>query len=193
MKKVYVAIYNNQIFHFDNWSECKLFITGKKNVRFRSFTDGNEMKLFIDNNVKKEVAYDIEDVLYAYIKGDFTDSLKERGVYSLRLVKNGKILYKINKTVTFNKKDYPELYAVKKAVNIALKLKESRIIIIYSFLGIEMWANGSWKPKCESVGDYLFYLQQVRQDIVIDFLKSKSDSHYQLLSNIDKKGGRNST
>lgn len=53
MQKIYVVIYDNQVFHFERWSECSDFIKGKKNVRFRSFTDENEIKSFVDSNIKK--------------------------------------------------------------------------------------------------------------------------------------------
>lgn len=195
MQKIYVVIYDNQVFHFERWSECSDFIKGKKNVRFRSFTDENEIKSFVDSNIKKEVAYDIEDVLYAYASGGFADSFKEKGTYSVVLIKNGKILFKTSRTIRLkNGKDYPELYAVKKAIDLAIGLKEPRVIIVYSFLGVEMWANGSWRPKCEAVSSYLTYLQKVKQNIVIDFLKSEPDNQFMKVhsyNNLAKGGTEN--
>ena len=169
--KIYVVIFKNKIFEFNNWDDCKKFIEDKNDVRFKSFLDKNEAKKFIDANVKKSVS--LKDVPVIYPFGFlFKKDNKNVASYSYIIEYNDKILYKETK---FNNKpdsNYPvELYSIIEALELLIENKYSHCIIAYNFLGVEMWANGSWTPKSKPIERYVKQINSLKEKINLDCMQ----------------------
>ena len=62
--------------------------------------------------------------------------------------------------------------AVKKAIELGLK----ELTIYYDYMGIEMWATGGWKRNKEGTIAYYEFMQQVKSQIAITFVKVKGHS-----------------
>lgn len=181
MKKTYVAIYNNQVHKFDTWADCKKYIQDKESVKYKSFTDPIAIKQFIDGNIKKNISTHLPDVLYAFVRGSYT-TLKDTDAkyynYGAAMVINDAVCHCISGSIEPSVEALPgELMATLKAIQYAIKRKEPRIIIVYSFLGTEMYANRTWIPKKDVYSAYINQIDQYRKAINIDFLPvDKNDS-----------------
>ena len=62
--------------------------------------------------------------------------------------------------------------AIRRAVELGLK----ELTIYYDYMGIEMWADGSWKRNKEGTTAYHAYVQSVKNVIKLNFVKVKGHS-----------------
>lgn len=181
--KFYVAIYENEISEYSNWDECKKFVEGKKNIKYKGFTNELEAKKFIDSNVKPVIPFTLTDVLYVYVDGSRYVQPNKEIIYSYGLcaVKNNKIIHESNGTACDKEvaKMYQiggELTGALKGVEYAISLGEKRVIIVYDYFGVEMWANGSWSVDKQNpfVKDYVKQMTNFMKEINIDFVHVNS-------------------
>lgn len=185
--KRYVAIYQNEVYTFDKWKDCQAFVADKKDIKFKGFTDDMDIKKFIDDNIKKVINVDMKDTLYAYVYG-MRYNYKDDYLFgwSYTLLRNHQIIYSSSGIgddckIVRRYKTTGEIAAIMNAIEYALSQNEKRIIILFDFLGAEMWANGSWKPKTEDISNYVEFMQQAKKRMAIDFVKvNKQDEGYQL-------------
>ena len=62
------------------------------------------------------------------------------------------------------------------AVQRAIELGIKELVIYYDYMGIEMWADGSWKRNKKGTIAYHDYIQSVRNEIKLHFVKVKGHS-----------------
>ena len=176
-KKIYIAIYENKDYKFETWTECKEFVENKKNIIYRGFTNTQDAQEFIFKNIKRDIPFDLKDVLYMYVDGSFGYQKNDK-VYGWGIcgVKNEKVIYQncgADKEADALKSNQiaGELKAALIAIEDAIKMNEPRVILVYDYMGIEMWANGSWKPKEDKpfVLDYVKKIKSFSKRINIDF------------------------
>lgn len=182
-RKFYVAIYENEVYEFDAWTPCKLFVESKRNIKYKGFTSKMDAKAFIDNNVKQPIPFTLTDVLYAYVDGSRFVHANGEIVYSYGLcaVQNGLIVHEENgmacdKEVAKMYQVGGELTGALKGVEFALSRGEKRVIIVYDYFGVEMWANGSWSVDKQTpfVKDYVAKMKAYHEKINIDFVHVNS-------------------
>lgn len=182
-KKFYVVIFENEIHQFNDWPSCKTFVTGKPNIKYKGFTDKLEAKKFIDNNVKQPIPFDLNDVLYAYVDGSRFIQKDESIIYSYGLcaVMNNTIVHEesgmaCDKEVAKMYQIGGELTGALKGVEFAIERGEKRVIIVYDYFGVEMWANGSWSVEKQSpfVKSYVSKINGYKTKINIDFVHVNS-------------------
>lgn len=182
-RKFYVAIFENSVEEFQSWDECKSFVEGKKNIKYKGFTDALEAKKFIDSNVKPEIPFTLTDVLYAYVDGSRFVQPDGGIIYSYGLcaVKNSRIIHESNGTASDKEvaKMYQiggELTGALEGVKYAITQGEKRVVIVYDYFGVEMWANGSWSVDKQNpfVQDYVKQMNKFKQEINIDFVHVNS-------------------
>lgn len=67
-----------------------------------------------------------------------------------------------------------EISGVKAILKKAMELNLKELTIIYDYLGIEMWANGTW--NCNKVGTMIYqdYCKEIQTKIKLQFTKVKS-------------------
>lgn len=182
-RKFYVVIFQNEIHQFTDWPSCKAFVDGKPNIKYKGFTDKMEAKKFIDNNVKQPISFTLNDVLYAYIDG--SRLVKKDGTiiysYGLCAVLNGQIIHEecgmaCDENVAKMYQIGGELTGAIKGVEYALKQGEKRVIIVYDYFGVEMWANGSWSVEKQGpfIREYVDKMNQFKKKINIDFVHVNS-------------------
>ena len=69
-----------------------------------------------------------------------------------------------------------EIAGAMAAVNKALELGLKELAIYYDYMGIEMWATGGWKRNKAGTIAYYDFMQSVKDDINISFVKVKGHS-----------------
>lgn len=182
-RKFYLAIYENTLHKFENWDKCKEFVEGKKNIKYKGFTDEYEAKNFVDNNIKPEIPFNLTDVLYVYVDGSRFVQPNGEIIYSYGLcaVKDEKIVHETfgsacDKEVAKMYQIGGELTGAIKGVEYALSMKEKRVIIVYDYFGVEMWANGSWSVDKQNafVKNYVDQMKKFKDQINIDFVHVNS-------------------
>ena len=168
--KFYVAIYKNKSYVFEQWNECKNFIDNKDDVRFKSFTSMEDAKKFVDANIKKQVSLQNVPIIYPY-GFLFEKDGKKVLSYSFIVEFNNDVIFKKTKYNNKPFSNYPaELYSVIEALELLIENHYNHAIIAYNFLGIEMWTNGSWKPKNKNIENYVKKMQTLKSKINYDFL-----------------------
>lgn len=173
--KFYVAIYKNKSYVFEQWNKCKDFINEKNDVRFKSFTNMEDAKLFIDANIKKQLSLQNIPIIYPY-GFSFKKDNKNAVSYSFIVEFNNDIIFKKTKYNNKPYDNYPvELYSILDALDLLINHQYNHAIIAYNFLGIEMWANGSWKPKNKNIENYVIKMQKLKTKINYDFLHIERD------------------
>ncbi|MDU2132368.1 MAG: RNase H family protein, partial [Finegoldia magna] len=65
------------------------------------------------------------------------------------------------------------VFAIKKAV----ELKMDKITIFYDYQGIESWANGDWKTNNNLTKSYKKFIDEIKPQIDINFVKVKGHSN----------------
>lgn len=183
-KKKYIAIYEGKANIFYTWKECKEFVDNKKGVLYKGFLDPEEdekARQYIDANIKKKIPFDLPDVLYAYVDGSYNKVNGEDYIgYGCVFVKNLVEIDNLHGRVLNSKGESMnqvtgELEGACLALEKAIKDGEKRVVIIYDFVGIEAWANGSWSIKNDVVKAYIERFNKNRKHIAVDMIRV--DSH----------------
>ena len=158
------------------WDACKAMVDGFPGAKYKGFESLAEAELFLQGAsvVKTEVAN-----VYAFVDGSFNSVTGVYG-YGGFLMENGQ------KHILQGAGDDEEMAsmrnvageilgsmaAVKKAIELGLK----ELTIYYDYMGIEMWATGGWKRNKTGTIAYYEFMQQVKSQIAITFVKVKGHS-----------------
>ncbi|MCR5271733.1 MAG: ribonuclease H family protein [Lachnospiraceae bacterium] len=170
---------------FDNWDECKMSVTGYPGAIYKGFATYDEAKVFLGEGdaggeKKTEAVKNVpENDTYAFVDGSFNIATKVYG-YGGFLVHEGK-----EYIITGSGDDAEmasmrnvsgEILGCTEAVKKALSLGIKKIDIYYDYEGIKMWAEGRWKRNKAGTIAYYDYMQSVKADIDITFVKVKGHS-----------------
>ena len=167
------------------WDACKAMVDGYKGAQYKSFPSLEEAECFIGKcAVKKETIPNAETEIaegkaYAFVDGSYNIATKVYG-YGGFLVANGE------KYVLQGSGDEPDMASMRNvageilgcmaAVEKALELGLKTVDVYYDYMGIEMWATGGWKRNKTGTIAYYDYMQSVKSDILVSFVKVKGHS-----------------
>ena len=128
---------------------------------------------------KSSAAMVLDTLPYAFVDGSYNIAAKVYG-YGGFLVHDGV------REVLQGHGDDPEMASMRNvsgevggsmaAVRRAIELGIKELVIYYDYMGIEMWANGSWKRNKKGTIAYHDYIQSVKNDIKLHFVKVKGHS-----------------
>lgn len=177
---------------YTSWDECKAMVHGFPGAVYKSFKTMEEARQFIGagggrliETVSEEETQpaDMADTglpnVYAFVDGSYNVATKVYG-YGGFLIHDGK------KEVLQGAGDEEEMASMRNvageilgsmaAIKKALELGLPEITIYYDYMGIEMWATGSWKRNKKGTVAYYEYVSSVRNKIQIRFVKVKGHS-----------------
>ena len=169
-----------------SWDSCKKNIDGFSGAVYKSFKTKVEAEAFMGAgasghiSTEKNVADDALDSLpYAFVDGSYNAATKVYG-YGGFLVHDGV------REVLQGHDDDAEMASMRNvsgevggsmaAIRRAIELGIKELVIYYDYMGIEMWANGSWKRNKKGTIAYHDYIQSVKNDIKLHFVKVKGHS-----------------
>lgn len=128
---------------------------------------------------KSSASMGLDTLPYAFVDGSYNIAAKVYG-YGGFLVHDGV------REVLQGHGDDPEMASMRNvsgevggsmaAVRRAIELGIKELVIYYDYMGIEMWANGSWKRNKNGTIAYHDYIQSVKNDIKLHFVKVKGHS-----------------
>lgn len=196
MNKFYVVRKGHKTGIFNTWKECQEMTKGFKGAEFKSFTNLEEAKNYLNknNNTLEEF---IQNKLYVYVDGSYNESENIVG-YGLVAVINGKEIHR-----DFNGfKDHPhnksrnvfgEILGAVEAIEFALRNKYDEIIIAYDYKGIECWATKEWSAQNEMTQTYVRYIDYIKDKIKVRFLKITAhtgNTFNEIADELAKKGAK---
>lgn len=176
-KKYYTVKVGRETGIFESWEECQKQIINFSGAVYKKFTDLKAAKDFLNTKEEENSSDDLSG-LHAYVDGSFSNSLQETG-YGAVILYNGEIKH----TISGKSKKYidmrnvaGELFATGMAAKWALDNGYKEITIHHDYTGISAWAKGEWKTKQEGTINYKNYIESLKEQIEIKFIKVKSHS-----------------
>ena len=180
---------------YRTWDECKAMTHGFPAAQYKSFPTLAEAEQFMQNimgssiskavgNTKKTSASDIKSIeeipdIYAFVDGSFNIAT---GVYGY----GGFLVHDGIKEVLQGSGTDPDMVSMRNvsgevlgsmaAIQKAVDLKLPEIAVYYDYMGIEMWAKGEWKRNKKGTIAYYDFIQSVKNQINIRFIKVKGHS-----------------
>lgn len=159
------------------WDDCKAMVDGFPGAQYKSFGTIEEAEAFVSGNIKKEVSTD--NAAYAFVDGSYNVATSVYG-YGGFLVVNGE------KHILQGAGDEEEMASMRNvageilgsmaAIEKAIELGLKELVVYYDYMGIEMWATGAWKRNKAGTIAYYDFIQSVKNQIGITFVKVKGHS-----------------
>lgn len=172
---------------YRSWDECKAMVDGYPGAVYKSFKTGVEASAFIgrsETSSKKTPektggkAGETPDV-YAFVDGSYNAVDKVYGY-------GGYLMYDGKKEILQGAGNEAEMAAMRNvagevlgsmaAIRKAVELGLPEVSIYYDYMGIEMWATGAWKRNKTGTIAYYDYVNSVKNQITIHFIKVKGHS-----------------
>ncbi len=185
-----------------SWDTCRKNIDGFSGAVYKSFKTKAEAEAFMGGGAAENVSMsgsgsavekaagctasdknpvndELDKLPYAFVDGSYNIATKVYG-YGGFLVHDGV------REVLQGHDDDPEMASMRNvsgevggsmaAVQRAIELGIKELVIYYDYMGIEMWADGSWKRNKKGTIAYHDYIQSVRNEIKLHFVKVKGHS-----------------
>lgn len=174
---------------YRSWDACKAVVHGYQGAVYKSFKTMEEAQAFLaaggentkDSGNIQEAAGSAEDTpkIYAFVDGSYNVATKVYG-YGGFLVHNGeKVILKgagQDAEMAAMRNVAGEVLGSMAAIQRAVELGLPEITVYYDYMGIEMWADGSWKRNKKGTVAYYDFICSVKDKIRIRFVKVKGHS-----------------
>ena len=173
---------------FETWDECKKSVDGYSGAVFKSFKTKDEALAFlgIESSSNSGIPIDVDGSIAsdsscatAYVDGSYNIATKEFG-YGVVMFHNGEELHM---SKSFSDAEMAsmrnvagEIFGSMAAMEYAVNHGITNLSIYYDYMGIQMWATGEWKRNKAGTIAYYDYIQSVKNDIELHFVKVKGHS-----------------
>ena len=158
------------------WDECKAMVDGYPGAKYKGFEKLEEAEAFLQGATETQAE---APQVFAFVDGSFNSATGVYG-YGGFLMENGQ------KHILQGAGDEEEMASMRNvageilgsmaAVKTAIALGLKEITIYYDYMGIEMWATGGWKRNKTGTMAYYEFMQQMKSQIAIKFVKVKGHS-----------------
>lgn len=165
---------------FTAWSDCERQVKGYPNALYQSFKTKEEAEAYLSDDNEPKTLFTIDTSRpYAFVDGSYNPETEMFGFgYFIRLDEKRKYKGQGAKKNGFSsmRNVAGELYGVISLVKKLVKLQVPEIDLYYDYTGIEYWATGKWKANNELTQRYQRYMNELSQDIKINFIHVKAHS-----------------
>ena len=173
--KYYAVKKGRQTGIYQSWDACKAAVHGYPGAVYKSFQNRADAEAFLAPAEEAEEAPEI----YAFVDGSYNAAKKIYG-YGGFLVHHGeKEILKGSGTdeeMASMRNVAGEVLGSMAAIAKAVELGLPEVTVYYDYMGIEMWAEGSWKRNKKGTIAYYDYICSVKDRIRIRFVKVKGHS-----------------
>ncbi len=183
---------------YTSWDECKAMVNGYPGAIYKSFKTLNEAQDFLgvaeeriivdDVPSNKATNGDISEELVeyygdkaplAFVDGSFNQATNVYGYGGFLIANNTHYVISGNgfdEDMASMRNVAGEVLGSMAAIDKALELGLSELTVYYDYMGIEMWATGSWKRNKAGTIAYYDFMQSIKNKIKINFVKVKGHS-----------------
>lgn len=170
------------------WEDCKAMVDGYPGAKYKSFGSIAEAEAFLAGVAYTQVAKDagaaqsetaVDSTPYAFVDGSYNIATKVYGYGGFLVADGEKHILQGSGTeeeMASMRNVAGEILGSMAAVEKALELGLTELVIYYDYMGIEMWATGSWKRNKTGTIAYYEFMQRVKNQISITFKKVKGHS-----------------
>lgn len=189
MKEKYYAVKTGKVPGvYRTWESCRSMVHGFPGAVYKSFSTWEEAQAFLGDKAdasleQKEMGEEnVTDMLpenYAFVDGSFQAA---KGIYGYGgfLIHHGEkeILQGCgaDEEMASMRNVAGEILGSMAAIKKAVELGLPELTIYYDYMGIEMWAEGTWKRNKKGTAAYHDYIVSVRDRIKLHFVKVKGHS-----------------
>lgn len=170
------------------WAECKKQVDKFPNADFKKFDKEKDAISYVNSSSNISSSQSLgSDELIAYIDGSYFDGVYGAGAVVLTNSgeKHLSLTGDCQETATMHNVA-GELLAARSVISYAIENKFKKIIIFYDYLGIEKWADGSWRATKKQTIEYRNFIYNARKKIAIEFQHVKDHSGNQYNDLADK-------
>lgn len=198
-KKYYVVKVGKTPGIYFNWADCKSMVDGHPGAVYKGFDNLDEAENFLgmqssrkegvsefqlggsNRNTETEAANQVEQLPenYAFVDGSFCEPTGTYGYGGFLVAGNEKIILQgcgNEEEMASMRNVAGEILGSMAAVEKAIELGLKELTIFYDYMGIEMWAAGDWKRNKAGTISYYEYMQKIKNDISLSFVKVKGHS-----------------
>ena len=166
------------------WDDCKAMVDGFPGAIYKSFTSVADAEAFIDgvkNGSEKSDVLEMidEENAYAFVDGSYNEVTKVYGYGGFLIAQGQKYVLQgadSEEEMATMRNVAGEICGCMAAVEKAIEIGLSKLNIYYDYSGIEMWATGAWKRNKVGTIAYYEYMESVRDQIEVCFVKVKGHS-----------------
>lgn len=188
-KKYYAVRCGRSTGIFDTWTECQKQVMGFANAEFKSFVsldDANQYMLGAmdttqnnNDSISNNIASLAEDSVIAFVDGSFNNELKAYSFGAVIISSNGEKELSdsfVDEVNIESRNVAGELMGARSAISYAISQKKRNITLYYDYMGIECWANKSWKANLPLTKGYVEFIDEAKKYINIKFAHVKAHS-----------------
>lgn len=196
--KFYAIKKGHKIGIFYSWEECKVNIDGFSGAVYKSFTNEEEAKKYLEDTTVSDLDLNENyfDVI-AYTDGSYDKANSIFFNAGAVIIKDEDILHKISKRYKEPKWSESnnvagEVAAVMEVVLFAINNNFKKILIYSDYEGIQQWASNNWNANKNVSKDFKAFLDYYKNDISISFkwIKGHSDNKYNDIADKLAKEGK---
>lgn len=160
------------------WDDCKAMVDGYPGAKYKSFPTIQEAEAFVGSGSAESVSQELQEV-YAFVDGSYNIATGVYGYGGFLLADGEKHIlqgFGRDAEMASMRNVAGEILGSMAAVEKALALGLKELVIYYDYMGIEMWATGGWKRNKAGTIAYHEFMQKVKNQINITFVKVKGHS-----------------
>lgn len=160
------------------WDDCKAMVDGYPGAKYKSFPTIQEAEAFVGSGSTGSVSQELQEV-YAFVDGSYNIATGVYGYGGFLLADGEKHIlqgFGRDAEMASMRNVAGEILGSMAAVEKALALGLKELVIYYDYMGIEMWATGGWKRNKAGTIAYHEFMQKVKNQINITFVKVKGHS-----------------
>jgi len=161
------------------WDDCRKQVHGVAGAQYKSFPTAEEAAAYLKGSDMTASPEDSAEEAYAFVDGSYNTANKVYGYGGFLVHDGGREILQGSGTdpeMASMRNVAGEILGSRAAIAKALELGLPSIRIYYDYAGIEAWAVGEWKRNKQGTMEYYDYIQQVKDQIRIRFVKVKGHS-----------------
>lgn len=162
------------------WDDCNAQVKGFKGAEYKKFSSLEEANDFINQTQSNTIELD-ESSIIAYVDGSYNIHTKIFG-YGLVLIDKDGLETSLKDSIDHeayseHRNVAGEVYGSIEAIKWAINNGYKKIYIHYDYAGIGHWAKGEWKANKELTQNYKAFIDSVKDQIDLEFIKVKAHSN----------------
>lgn len=176
-KKYYAVKVGRATGIYLTWEECKKMVMGYQGAVYKGFMTLEEAEAYLSGS--KEKTTEKLPEAYAFVDGSYHLATKVYGYGGFLIYKGEKFILQgsgAEEEMASMRNVAGEILGSMAAIEKALELGLTELVIYYDYAGIEQWATGGWKRNKAGTVRYYDYIQSVKDKIQIRFVKVKGHS-----------------